>query len=56
MGKIKKKLDRMVQFCVDYVTGNGLMQEENGEAAAGFVTPEAAAAARRCGAESCVLL
>ena len=56
MNRIKQKFEKIFQLCSDYIHGNGLMQEENAEAFPGFVTPEAADAARRCGAESCVLL
>ena len=54
--QLKRKVDLQIQKVVDYVTGNGLMQEENDLASGGAVTAEMTAATRRVAAESAVLL
>jgi len=56
MNKWKKKMGKAFQAVVDWAMGNGLMQEENIAWGNDVVTPEMAALARQCGAESCVLL
>ena len=56
MKKLKRKLDKMIQRTIDYLTGNGLMQEELMADGDGFVTEELSSLARQLGAESCVLL
>lgn len=53
---LRRKAAELFQRVVDMATGNGLMQEENTGGTGGFVTAEMTAAARRAGAESCVLL
>ena len=56
MEKLKRKAGMLFQRVVDSVMGNGLMQQENLGASGGGVTAQMSAAARRCAAESCVLL
>lgn len=56
MKKLEKKMGQMIQRIVDWGMGNGLMQEENTASGHDKVTAEMSAYARRCGAESCVLL
>lgn len=46
----------LAQRVVDWGMGNGLMQEENMASGNDTITPEMAFFARRCAAESCVLL
>ena len=56
MNKLKQKMGMLAQRVVDWGMGNGLMQEENMATGNDNVTPEMASFARRCAAESCVLL
>lgn len=56
MNKFKLKMGMLAQRVVDWGMGNGLMQEENMATGNDKVTPEMAYFARRCAAESCVLL
>ena len=56
MNKLKQKMGMFAQRVVDWGMGNGLMQEENMATGNDTATPEMASFARRCAAESCVLL
>lgn len=56
MKKLKQKVGRLIQRVVDWGMGNGLMQDELSATGTDMVTAEMATAARRAGAESCVLL
>ena len=56
MKKLKQKVDRTLQRAFDWITGNGLMQEEISAEGYAQVTEEMSAIARRAGAEGAVLL
>lgn len=54
--QLKRKIHFRLQQVVDYVIGNGLMQEQNDSASESIIPEEMIAITRRAAAESCVLL
>ena len=56
MGKLKKKIDKLIQRFIDKVTGNGLMQEELEAEGERYINPGMPELLRQAGAEGCVLL
>lgn len=56
MGRLQKKMGRLIQRVIDIAMGSGLMQEENTAEGERYITPGIAELIRQAGAESCVLL
>ncbi len=56
MGKLKKRIDKLIQRFIDKVTGNGLMQEELEAEGERYINPGMPELLRQAGAEGYVLL